>query len=146
MVTNNNVSVTQQGKYGSFRSSLTHVYNRGQYPNQDLNKFTFFTGGEMSYGNFKMDAGITYNRSSVSNDNGTGYTGSYMYDMVIWSGAEYDVRDYKNYWVEGREHEQQNWYDSQWYDNPYFKANEVVDSYYIDKMNAYANVTYEINP
>ena len=33
-VTNNNVNVVQKGKYGSVRTSLTHVYNKGQYPNQ----------------------------------------------------------------------------------------------------------------
>ena len=37
MVTNNNVSVTQKGKYGSFRASATQVYNKGEYPNQKLN-------------------------------------------------------------------------------------------------------------
>lgn len=37
MVTNNNVSVFQKGKYGSFRTSLTEVYNNGKYPNQSLN-------------------------------------------------------------------------------------------------------------
>ncbi|WP_049132878.1 TonB-dependent receptor plug domain-containing protein, partial [Bacteroides fragilis] len=31
-ITNNNISISQTGKYGSFRSSLSHVYNKGQYP------------------------------------------------------------------------------------------------------------------
>ena len=48
-VTNNNVSVTQKGKYGSFRTSLTHVYNKGQYPNTKLNKMTYTVGGNMKF-------------------------------------------------------------------------------------------------
>lgn len=146
MVTNNNVSVSQQGKYGSFRASMTHVYNRGQYPNQDLNKVTFSVGGDMSYKNFKLDAGASYNKRVSSNDNGSGYSGSYIYDMVIWGGTEYDVRDYKNYWVKGKENQQQNWYDNSWYDNPWFKANEVVDSYDTDIVNAYVNTAYTVTP
>lgn len=146
MVTNNNVSVSQQGKYGSFRASMTHVYNRGQYPNQDLNKVTFSVGGDMSFKNFKMDAGISYNKRVSSNDGGSGYSGSYIYDMVIWGGADSDVREYKNYWVAGKENQQQNWYDSSWYDNPWFKANEVIDSNDNDIMNAYLNATYTITP
>lgn len=146
MITNNNVSVSQKGKYGSFRTSLTHVYNKGQYPNQDLNKITFFVGGEMSYKNFKLDASASYNKRVSSNDNGSGYSGSYIYDMVIWGATDYDVRDYTNYWVAGKEHQQQNWYDNSWYDNPWFKANEVVDAYDTDIMNAYVNTSYEITP
>lgn len=145
-VTNNNISVTQQGEFGSFRASFTQGYNRGQYPNQDLNKFTFFVGGEMKYGKFSMEAAASYNKRISSNDHGSGYTGSYIYDMVIWGGAEYDVREYKDYWVKGKEHIQQNWYDGSWYDNPWFKAWEVVDPYDNDKLNAYANLTFEFNP
>lgn len=146
MVTNNNVSVSQQGKYGSFRASLTHVYNKGQYPNQDLNKMTFSVGGDMSYKNFKLEAAASYNKRLSSNDNGSGYSGSYIYDMVIWGGTEYDVREYKDYWVKEKEGQQQNWYDGRWYDNPWFKANEVVSSSDYDIMNAYVNGSYAINP
>ena len=145
-ITNNNVSVSQKGKYGSFRTSLTHVFNKGQYPNQKLNKITYTAGGEMSYKNFKLEGSASYNKRVSSNDNGSGYSGSYIYDMVIWGGTEYDVRDYKNYWVEGKENEQQNWYDNSWYDNPWFKANEVVDAYDTDILNVYMNSSYEITP
>ena len=41
IVTNNNISVVQKGKYGSVRTSLTHIYNKGQYPNTKLNKLTY---------------------------------------------------------------------------------------------------------
>lgn len=146
MVTNNNVSVSQKGKYGSFRASLTEVYNKGQYPNQDLNKITFTVGGEMTWKKFKMEASAAYNKRKSSNDNGSGYTGSYIYDMIIWGGSEYDVRDYRNYWIEGKENIQQNWYDKGWYDNPWFKANEVIDAYDTDIMNASLNTSYEITP
>jgi len=47
LVTNNNISVTQKGKYGSFRASATQVYHKGEYPNQHLHKATFSVGGEM---------------------------------------------------------------------------------------------------
>lgn len=147
LVTNNNVSVSQKGKYGSFRTSMTHVYNRGQYPNQDLNKVTFSVGGEMTYKNFKLDASASYNKRKSTNDIGAGYySGSYIYDIVIWGGTEYDLRDYRNYWIAGKENEQQNWYDKSWYDNPYFKANEYVEPSDKDILNAYFNASYEITP
>lgn len=145
-VTNNNVNISQKGKYGSFRASLTQIYNRGQYPNQDLNKVNFTVGGEMSWKKFKLEASATYNKHTASNDNGSGYSGSYIYDMVIWGSTEYDIRDFKNYWVEGKENEQQNWYDNSWYDNPWFKSQEVVDAYDIDLVNTSMTGSYEITP
>ncbi len=146
LVTNNNVNISQKGKYGSFRASLTEVYNKGQYPNENLNKITFSVGGEMSWKNFKMDASASYNKRVSSNDHGSGYSGSYIYDMVIWGGTEYDVRDYRNYWVKDKENSQQNWYDDNWYDNPWFKAYEITDAYDTDVMNAALNASYDITP
>lgn len=33
---------------------------------------------------------------------GTGYGGNgYLYNLLVWSGTEFDIRDYKNYWVKG---------------------------------------------
>lgn len=145
MVTNNNVSVTQKGKYGSFRASATQVYHKGEYPNQKLNKMTFSVGGEMKWQNFSMDATAAYNKRVSSNTSGTGYSSSYIYNMVIWGGTEYDIRDYRNYWVDGKENEMQNWYDRSWYDNPWFKAYEQVSSYDTDVFNTALNTSYEIN-
>ncbi len=65
-VTNNNVSVTQKGKYGSFRTSLTHIYNKGQYPNTKLNKLTYTVGGDMKFKNLSVEGGLTYNKKVLS--------------------------------------------------------------------------------
>lgn len=143
-VTNNNVSITQKGKYGNVRASLTHVYNKGQFPNAKQNKFTFSVGGNMKYQNFSLDAGITYNKRYRSNTNGTGYgVGSYLYNLMIWTGAEYDVRDYRNYWVDGKKDIEQNWMDPAWYDNPYFLAYERVNPNHYDITNGYFNLNYD---
>lgn len=145
MVTNNNVSVTQKGKYGSFRASATQVYHKGEYPNQKLNKITFSVGGEMKWKNFSIDATAAYNKRVSSNTNGTGYSSSYIYNMVIWGGTEYDIRDYRDYWVKDKENQMQNWYDRSWYDNPWFKAYEQIASYDTDILNTSVNAAYEIN-
>ena len=33
--------------------------------------------------------------------------GVMMYNLLIWTGAEYDIRDYRNYWREGKVQEEQ---------------------------------------
>lgn len=144
-VTNNNVSITQKGKYGSVRSSLTHVYNKGQYPNTKLNKISYSVSGDMKWNKFSFDGGLTYNKRFYPQDYGTGYgKGGYLYNLLVWTGPEYDVRDFKNYWV--KPDEQQNWMYTKWYDNPYFIANEITRSSDYNITNAYANLNYEFTP
>lgn len=143
-ITNNNVSVTQKGKYGSIRTSLTHVYNKGQWPNEKLNKITYTVSGDMKYKKFSSEAGITYNKRFYPNMGGSSYHGTgYIYNLLVWSGSEYDIRDYKNYWR--IKDEQSNWWDrGGWYDNPYYIANELTSSDNYDVVNAFVNASYDI--
>ena len=83
-ITNNNVSVTQKGKYGSIRTSLTHVYNKGQWPNEKLNKITYTVSGDMKYKKFSSEAGITYNKRFYPNMGGSAYHGTgYIYNLSL---------------------------------------------------------------
>ena len=145
LVTNNNVSVSQKGKYGSVRTSLTHMFNKGQYPNERLNKITYSVSGDMKWKDFSFDGGLTYNKRFYPNDMGAGYGGSgFLYNLLVWSGSEYDIRDYKNYWV--KPNEQQNWMDDTWYDNPYFIAHEITRSSDYDIVNGYLSAAYDFTP
>lgn len=145
LVTNNNVSVAQKGKYGSVRTSLTHVFNKGQYPNEKMNKFIYSVAGDMKWKDFSFEGGLTYNKQFYPNDMGSGYGGSgFLYNLLVWSGAEYDIRDYRNYWITPGE--KQNWMDSNWYDNPYFIANEITRSSDYDLVNGYLSAAYDFTP
>lgn len=144
-VTNNNINITQKGKYGSFRTSLTHVYNKGQYPNTKLNKITYTVAGDMKYENFSLEGGITYNKRFYPNNYGTGYgRGGYIYNLLVWTGADIDIREHKNYWKV--KDEEESWPNSVWFDNPYFIANEIKHSSDYNITNAFANAGYQITP
>jgi len=147
VILNNNVSITQSGKNGSLRASLTDVYNRGQYPNTKLNKVIASISGDIKAGNFTLDGGFTFNKRFYPNNIGAGYgAGGYLYNLLIWSGTEYDIRDYKNYWVAGKENILQNWMENTWYDNPYFIANEILRGDNYNLTNGYINANYQIKP
>ena len=147
VVTNNNISISHQGEKGNFRTSFTHVYNKGQYPNNKLNKLTFFLGGDINVGKFSFEGNISYNKRFYPNNSGTGYgKGGYMYNMVIWTGTEYDIRDYRNYWVAGKENIQQNWMDNAYYDNPYFISYGCLNSDDYDVTNGFMSMKYDVLP
>lgn len=144
-VTNNNINVTYKGKDGSVRTSLTHLYNKGQFPGNKLNKFTYSVAGDMKVGKFSMDASMTYNVEYSPQTRGSGYSGlGYMYNMIVWTGTEFDVRDFKNYWIKDREDVEQNWHYDADYNNPYFIANEITSALSNNRANAQFNVNYEI--
>lgn len=147
-VTNNNVSVSYKGANGSFRTSMTHVYNKGQYPNLKLNKFIYTVSGEVKLNNLTLDASASYNKRYFPQGYGGGYGATgYIYNMLVWTGTDYDIRDYKNnYWKKGLEQEEQNWWSPVWYDNPYFIAHERTSSETDDRFNGHFNATYEFTP
>ena len=141
-ITNNNISISQRGENGGVRASFTHVYNRGQYENNKLNKMTYAVSGDMTAGKFKFEGGLNYNKRYYPNMGATGYGGGgILYNLTVWSGTEYDIRDYKNYWV--TPDEKQNWMDASWYDNPYFIVNEIRHANDYNILNGYLNTEFK---
>ncbi|WP_051211046.1 SusC/RagA family TonB-linked outer membrane protein [Runella zeae] len=145
LITNNSISVAQTGENGSFRASLTHIYNKGQYPNLQSNNYNFTLSGEMKVGDrFKLSSQMGYNKRNAPQIMGAGYSDQgYMYNILIWMGPEYRLADYKdNYWL--IPDVQQNWHYKAWYDNPYFMANEKVWGVYENRLNANLTATYKL--
>jgi len=145
LITNNSISEAQTGENGSFRASLTHVFNKGQYPNLTSNNYNFTLSGEMKVGDrFKLTSQMGYNKRNAPQIMGAGYSDQgYMYNILIWMGPEYRLADYKdNYWL--IRDVQQNWHYKAWYDNPYFMANEKVWGVYENRLNANLTATYKL--
>lgn len=147
MVTNNNVNVAYKGKNGSFRTSMTHVHNRGQYPNNYGNRFNYMVAGDMKLGKLEMDGSATIGKWDTPQVYGEGYglTGI-IYTILVWSGAEYDLRDFRDYWVKGQEHVKQNWWSPVWYTNPYFLQYEVTRAEERDIYSGQFRLSYELAP
>ncbi|MDR6197701.1 SusC/RagA family TonB-linked outer membrane protein [Siphonobacter sp. SORGH_AS_0500] len=144
IVTNNNINITQTGENGSFRASFNHIYNKGQYPNLKSNAFNFTLGGEIKAGDkFTLSSQIGLNRKTAPQITGAGYSDQgYMYQILMWTGPEYDLSKYRDYWVVPNE--QQNWHYSAWYDNPYLIAYEKLNAIQQNKMNANLTASYNI--
>ena len=125
-VSTTNMSVAQSGQAGSFRISGTHSHTKGQFPNSKLTRYTLSGAGTIKYGKFKASANFNIGKMvspNVPNRNQYG-SGNIIYNMIVWTGTDYDVRDFKDYWKV--KDEKQNWMYKGWYDNPYFIANEYI--------------------
>lgn len=143
-ITNNNISVAQSGENGSFRVSFTDTYNKGQYPNAKANMINFSVGGEMKLGDrFKLEATVGYNKRKSPQIWGSGYGNQgYIYNLLMWTGPEYDVTKFRDYWVTpGVE---QNWMYATWYDNPYLIAYEKLNAVDQNTYNAMLSAGYTL--
>ncbi|WP_437920002.1 SusC/RagA family TonB-linked outer membrane protein [Sphingobacterium sp. LRF_L2] len=143
-ITNNALSFTNQGEYGSIRTAVNHIYNKGQYPNQQLNLTNISVTGTTKLGKkLDLETNIGYNRNSSSTNFGKGYNEQgYIYNLLVWTGPEYDIRDYKDYWL--IKDQSQNWMYNGWYDNPYLIAYEKITPETINKINAALTLNYRV--
>lgn len=143
-ITNNNVSITQGGKNGYFRAGLNQIHNKGQFPNQSLNIYNYTMSGEIRANDkFSLEGHMGYTRNEAPQLWGGGYgTQGYIYQILMWTGPDYDIRQYRDYWV--TPNVKQNWLYSAWYDNPYLIAYEKLRSTDQNKMNASLILNYSI--
>ncbi|RLJ72771.1 SusC/RagA family TonB-linked outer membrane protein [Pedobacter alluvionis] len=148
LISSNNISITQSSEKGSFRASASHIYQKGIVPNTDLNNSSFNVSGNYKLSDaFTIDARLNYNRQFTKNFPETGYgPTNYLYNLILWTGADVSVQDLKDYWVPGKEGIQQRNYNVSYYNNPYFQAYEYLRGY--DKDNTYGslNLNYKISP
>lgn len=147
LITTNNLSITKGNDKGSFRASASHIYQRGMVPNTDLNNSSFSLAGNYDLTDrLRVDARISYNRQYTNNYPETGYGPSnYLYNLVLWTGADVDIRDLRNYWVPGKDGLQQRHYNQSWYNNPYFQAYEYLRGYYKDNTFGSLSLDYKIS-
>ena len=153
-ITNNNINVAfKEGKV-ALRSSLNWMENKGRYPNSKLDKYTYTLGGDINLDKFQLTSNMSYAKRETPNMGSNGYT-SYdpMYSLLIWSPADWDVRDYKNnYWlipdVLQNNHYGydfvNNKYSGKSQNNPYFDRYEKTNEVSRDIFNADLSTSYDI--
>ena len=113
LTTSNNVSISHKFKEGSFRISLNQLYRRGQTPNTDLKRF-----GVNGTANYNITGRLHISRqhdlqlylfpkpSLVR----LRHIPHPYYNILVYMGANNDIRDLRNYWEEGQEgYAQRNW-------------------------------------
>lgn len=147
-ITSNNLSVSRNFDKGSMRMSLSQMYQKGQVPNTQLNIIGFSVAGTYNLSpKLKADVSLNYNRQFTKNYPFAGYgRKNSIYNILIWEGADTDIRDFKNYWQPGREGLSQLWYNYTEYNNPWFVAKEYLRSLSKDVIYGNFSLSYDIAP
>nr|WP_121271339.1 SusC/RagA family TonB-linked outer membrane protein [Pedobacter schmidteae] len=143
-ITNNNFNIAYKEGKAALRSSLNWTQNKGRYPNSTLEKYTYAFGGDINLDKLKLSSNLSYTRRQSPNIGTTGYT-SYdpMYTLLIWTGTDYNILDYKdNYWI--KKGETQNFSYQANYNNPYFDRYEKTNEISRDIFNADISASYDL--
>ncbi|HBO28444.1 MAG TPA: SusC/RagA family TonB-linked outer membrane protein, partial [Leeuwenhoekiella sp.] len=124
IIQSNNVSVGWGNDKADVRLSLSNNYQKGIVPNTDLKNTSFNLAGTLRpTDKLTLNGSLTYNKQFTSNFPEVGYgPTNYLYNLILWTGTDVDIRDLKNYWREGQEGIQQRHFNISYYNNPYFQA------------------------
>lgn len=126
VLTTNNLSFSSSTDRSSIRMSLTHTNQKGIIPNTKLNTINFNMNASYNLSSkLKVEGTLNYNRQFSPNIPDVSYgPNSVIYSMTLWTGADWNVADMRNYWQPGKEGVQSIFAEYQRYHNPYFMSYE----------------------
>lgn len=146
VIQSNNLSVDWGKDYSSFRVSISNMYQEGIVPNTNLKTTSFTLGGALRpIEKIMVNGALTYNKEYTNNFPEVGYgPTNYLYNLVLWTGADVDITKLRNYWEPGKEGFQQRHYNLSYYNNPYFQAYEYLRPYFKDNIFGNVSADYKL--
>ncbi len=148
-LTKNNISFSAVTDRSNLRMSVSNSYQTGITPNTSLNTVNFNVIESYDVSNkFKVEANINYNRQFTPNIPDVTYgPNSIIYDVDIWTGADWSVKDpsIRNIWQPGKEGIQSNFVEYKRYQNPYFMSYEWLRGHYKNDLYGWLAFTYRFN-
>lgn len=147
--TNNNISMSASGENYNIRLSLSNSYQKSIVPNMDLSTYNFNVYGSYNVSKkLRVEGNINYSRQYSDNFPDVDYgPNSIIYNVAIWTGADWDVNDpkIKGIWQDGKVGTQSLFCEYQRYHNPWFMSYEWLRGHYKNDIDAYTAVNYKIN-
>jgi TonB-linked SusC/RagA family outer membrane protein len=145
--TTNNISLNASGDNYNLRFSLSHSYQSSIIPNNDLNITNFNMYGSFNPSKrLKIEANLNYNRQYSDNFPDVDYgPNSLIYNVSVWTGADWNIDDMRNYWQPGKVGTQSIFAEYQRYHNPYFQVNEWLRGHFKNDLYGYVSANYKID-
>lgn len=145
ITTNNSVSVANSSDAINYRLSYSNMTSRGIIPNSDLFRNTLDISSSMKVNNkLRISTNMDLSRNN-SNSRPSGERGTNPLQWVYAISPHIDINDLRDYWVPGKEGLQQRSQDKT-FDNPYFLAYEVKNSFVRDRLYGNIKADWQITP
>ncbi|MBX2874138.1 MAG: SusC/RagA family TonB-linked outer membrane protein [Saprospiraceae bacterium] len=142
----NTVAVTNNTDRMNYRLAYTNMNHRGIVPNSDLfrNNLTLGTNLKATE-QLTISANVNIN-STGSNNRPASNRGTNPLEWAYKVPASTNILDLKDYWEPGQEGLQQRTPANGLYNNPYFLANEVNNSFNRDRIFGNIRANWQITP
>jgi TonB-linked SusC/RagA family outer membrane protein len=147
LLSSNSVSIASSTEKTDFRASLANIYQRGIVPNTELNN----TNATLSLvhrpnEHFSITTYFNYSRQASPNVPDVQYgPNSIIYNIIIWGGADWAMKDMRNYWQPGHKGVEQLYEEYYRYNNPYFMSYEWLRGHYQNNEYGYLSLNYKVN-
>lgn len=142
----NGVSLANSTDMYSYRLSYSNMQHKGIIPNSDLFRNTLNLNSSVKVSNkIRVSTNLDFSRSN-SNNRPAGNRGSNPLEWAYNVSPHTDIRDLRDYWLPGQEGLQQRSQFKGVYNNPYFLAYEVNNSFVRDRIYGNIKADYQITP
>ncbi|HTE34030.1 MAG TPA: SusC/RagA family TonB-linked outer membrane protein [Chryseolinea sp.] len=148
ITTTNGVSIANSNDMLNYRLSYSNMANRGIIPNSDLFKNALSLNTSVKVApKVTVSSSLDLSRSNSNNRPATN-RGANPMQWAYAVSPHIDIRDLRNYWVPGQEGLQQLTQDNAAgeYNNPYFLAYEVNNSFVRDRVFGNLKADWQITP
>jgi TonB-linked SusC/RagA family outer membrane protein len=147
LLSTNSIAVSSSSDKTDFRLSFGDTWQRGIIPNTQLNNgnFTLNLTHRIS-DRFTVSGYFNYSRQSSANLPDVTYgANSPIYNIILWGGADWNIKDMRNYWQKGKVGEQELYEEYYRYNNPYFVSYEWLHGHYVNNEYGYISANYKLN-
>lgn len=146
ITTTNGVSIANSSDLVTYRLSYSNMQNRGIIPNSDLFKNNLGLNSTLKLSKkLQLSTALNVSRSN-SNNRPAGNRGSNPMQWAYAVSPHIDINTLKNYWIPGQEGIQQRSQNTKEYNNPYFLAYEVNNSFVRDRVFGNMKADWQITP
>lgn len=144
----NGVSISNSNEMLNYRVSYSNMSNKGVIPNSDLFKNALSLNTAVNVApKLTISTNLDFSRSNSNNRPATN-RGANPMQWAYAVSPHIDIRELRNYWVPGQEGLQQFTQDDAAgeYNNPYFLAYEVNNSFVRDRVFGNLKAEWKITP
>ncbi|UGU15682.1 SusC/RagA family TonB-linked outer membrane protein [Sinomicrobium kalidii] len=146
-VSTTDFAIAHKGKKGTFRISGMFSEQKDRVPNASLKRGGLsFKATTKLTDRLTLDSKLAYNKVYSPNYPRHGYgPKNHMYTILIWMGDDVNGKELREHlYVPGQEgYRQANW-NYAWYNNPYFAAYELNQTYDANVINSQLKLNYEV--
>lgn len=141
--TTNSVAVSSATDKVNYRLGVSNMANKGLVPNSDLNRNNITLSATSNVRqNFTVSADINYSKNWADNRPATQERGTNPLQWAAWTPPNVDIRKLRNYKLGGT----QVLTIGQGYENPYFLAYGINNSFERNRLIGNVSATWEITP